>query len=59
LRAEKAPPTDMKCPKCGRFSLQVLGSGVRCKICGYDLTPGQVDKYRLFQMLKSEDKKRH
>lgn len=47
----------MKCPKCGRFSLQATGTSVRCRICGYELTAGQVDKYRLFQILKKEERR--
>lgn len=48
---------EMKCPMCGRFALHTTEKGVGCKICGYDLTPGQVDRYRLFQLLKEEEKR--
>jgi ribosomal protein L37AE/L43A len=44
----------MKCPKCGRFSLAETAAGVRCKFCGHELTPGQVDRYRLFKLLREE-----
>ncbi|HXW36473.1 MAG TPA: hypothetical protein VEJ36_01020 [Nitrososphaerales archaeon] len=47
---------EMKCPKCGRFDLHTTSSGVGCKTCGYELTPGEVDKYRLFKLLKEEGK---
>ncbi|MDA4125517.1 MAG: hypothetical protein OK438_08770 [Thaumarchaeota archaeon] len=54
---EKLPPADqMKCPKCGRMELRVTGEGVQCKICGYTLSPGESDKYRLFQLLREESK---
>ncbi len=46
----------MKCPKCGRFELRESGQGVTCRICGYTLSPGENDKYRLFKLLKEEDK---
>jgi len=48
---------EMKCPKCGRYSLHVTGKGVGCRTCGYELSPGETDKYRLFQVLKEEEKK--
>ena len=48
---------DMKCPKCGRYSLQASGEGVICKVCGYKLSPGQVDKFRLFKMLREEERR--
>ncbi len=55
----KAPASDeMKCPKCGRFELRATGAGVQCKICGYTLTPGESDKYRLFQLLREEGKRK-
>ena len=47
----------MKCPKCGRFALNETESGVTCKICGYVLTPGQADKFRLYKLLREEEKK--
>lgn len=49
---------DMKCPKCGRFGLKEGGEGVVCKVCGYQLSPGQADKFRLFKLLKEEQKKK-
>jgi ribosomal protein L37AE/L43A len=49
--------TEMKCPKCGRFALQSYGEGINCKICGYRLTPGELDKYRLYRMLRDEEKR--
>jgi len=52
----KAQGDDMKCPKCGRFELRESGQGVTCRICGYTLSPGENDKYRLFKLLKEEDK---
>lgn len=53
----KEQGADMKCPKCGRFGLRETGPGVRCRVCGYDLTPGQADKFRLFKLLKEESQK--
>lgn len=55
--AMKAPMDRMKCPKCGRFDLNETGQGVTCKVCGYTLTPGESDKFRLFKLLKEEEKK--
>ena len=48
----------MKCPKCGRLELRETGEGVKCRICGYTLSPGEGDKFRLFQLLKEEAKKK-
>jgi ribosomal protein L37AE/L43A len=48
---------EMKCPKCGRLELRETGEGVKCRICGYTLSPGESDKFRLFQLLKDEAKK--
>lgn len=44
----------MKCPKCGRFDLRETGQGVSCRVCGYTLTPGENDKFRLYKLLKEE-----
>ena len=52
-----ATSEEMKCPKCGRYSLHSVGEGVQCKVCGYMLSPGEVDKYRLFRMLREERKR--
>jgi len=54
MRAER---DEMKCPKCGRFDLRETPEGVTCRVCGYSLSPGENDKYRLFKMLKDEEKK--
>jgi ribosomal protein L37AE/L43A len=48
----------MKCPKCGRLELRVTGEGVKCRVCGYTLTPGESDKFRLFQLLRDEAKRK-
>ncbi len=48
----------MKCPKCGRFELKEEDRGVVCKVCGYQLTPGEGDKFRLFKLLREEAKKK-
>jgi len=47
---------EMKCPKCGWFSLTSSETGVKCRTCGYELSPGEVSKYRLYQMLKQEER---
>ncbi|HYC11714.1 MAG TPA: hypothetical protein VEC02_03530 [Nitrososphaerales archaeon] len=49
---------EMKCPKCGRYDLRENGEGVRCRICGYVLSPGEVDKFRLFRLLKEESRRK-
>jgi ribosomal protein L37AE/L43A len=53
----KSQSDDMKCPKCGRFDLRETPQGVTCRVCGYVLTPGENDKYRLFKMLREDEKK--
>ena len=47
----------MKCPNCGWFGLQQKEEDVQCKTCGYKLTPGQADKFRLFKLLREESRK--
>ena len=55
----KEPVRDeMKCPKCGRLELRESPEGVRCRICGYTLSPGEGDKFRLFKLLKDEEKRK-
>lgn len=49
---------EMKCPKCGRYDLRETEDGVRCRVCGYALSPGEVDKFRLFRLLKEESKRK-
>ena len=52
------PQSDqMKCPKCGRFDLKETGQGISCRVCGYTLSPGESDKFRLFKLLKEEEKR--
>jgi DNA-directed RNA polymerase subunit RPC12/RpoP len=46
---------EMKCPKCGWFSLRGTEE-VRCQTCGYQLSPREATKYRLYQLLKAEGK---
>jgi len=46
----------MKCPKCGRLDLKETGKGVTCRVCGYTLSPGENDRYRLYRLLKEEEK---
>jgi ribosomal protein L37AE/L43A len=55
---KREPPGDeMKCPACGRLELRETPVGVTCRTCGYALTPGEGDKYRLFRLLRDEEKK--
>ena len=49
---------EMKCPKCGRYDLRETGEGVRCRVCGYALSPGETDRFRLFRLLKEESRRR-
>ncbi len=51
----KAQDDQMKCPKCGRFELREAGQGITCRICGYTLSPGESDKFRLYRLLKEEE----
>jgi len=53
----KAERDEMKCPKCGRFDLRETPQGVTCRVCGYSLSPGENDRYRLYKMLKEEEKR--
>lgn len=46
----------MKCPKCGRLGLRETGQGVTCRICGYSLSPGENDKFRLYKLIREEKK---
>jgi ribosomal protein L37E len=48
---------EMKCPKCGWHTLHGSEAGVKCKTCGYELSPGEATKFRLYQMLKTEEKR--
>jgi DNA-directed RNA polymerase subunit RPC12/RpoP len=47
---------DMRCPKCRKYELRESDSGVECRVCGYRLSPGQVDRFRLYRMLREESK---
>ena len=53
----KAQRDEMKCPKCGRFDLKETGQGVSCRVCGYTLSPGENDRFRLYKILKEEEKR--
>ena len=53
-RGMKPQEYEMKCPKCGRIELRETPEGVKCRVCGYILSPGQADKFRLFQLLRDE-----
>ena len=55
-RRMKAQGDEMKCPKCGRLELRETPQGVICRICGYALSPGENDKYRLYRLLKEDQK---
>jgi len=52
----KAQSDEMKCPKCGRLELRETPQGIVCRVCGYSLSPGESDKYRLYKLLKEEEK---
>ena len=56
MKSQKSFGDEMKCPKCGRFELRETGQGITCRICGYTLSPGEADKYRLFRLLKEEER---
>jgi ribosomal protein L37AE/L43A len=53
----KGERDEMKCPKCGRFELRETPQGITCRVCGYTLSPGENDKYRLYRLLKEEENK--
>jgi ribosomal protein L37AE/L43A len=52
----KSQSDEMKCPKCSRLELREAGQGVTCRICGYTLSPGESDRFRLYKLLRDEDK---
>jgi ribosomal protein L37AE/L43A len=52
----KSQNDQMKCPKCGRLELRETPEGILCRICGYKLSPGEADKFRLYKLLKEEEK---
>ena len=52
----KSQTDEMRCPKCGRLDLRETGQGVTCRVCGYALTPGENDKFRLYKLLREEAK---
>ncbi len=52
----KSQADQMKCPKCGRFDLKETGQGISCRVCGYTLSPGEGDRFRLYKLLKEEEK---
>ena len=54
----KGSSDQMKCPRCGRLELREAAEGVRCRVCGYALSPGEADKFRLFRLLRDEAKKK-
>jgi ribosomal protein L37AE/L43A len=56
-RGMKAQNDQMKCPKCGRLDLRETGQGVTCRVCGHTLSPGENDRYRLYKLLREEEKK--
>jgi len=53
----KTQGDEMKCPKCGRLDLRETGQGITCRVCGYSLSPGEGDKFRLYKLLREESKK--
>lgn len=54
----REPPGDeMKCPKCGKLELKEAPDGVKCRICGYALSPGEGDRFRLYRLLREESKR--
>ena len=52
----KSQTDEMKCPNCGRHDLKETGQGVTCRVCGYTLSPGENDRFRLYKLLKEEAK---
>jgi len=52
----KSQSDEMKCPKCGRLELRETPQGVTCRVCGHVLTPGESDRFRLYKLLKEDEK---
>jgi ribosomal protein L37AE/L43A len=49
---------EMKCPSCHRFGLRETSHGADCKVCGYQLSPGEAAKFRLFKLVREEGRKK-
>jgi ribosomal protein L37AE/L43A len=43
---------EMRCPKCGRFSLKRSERGVTCSFCGRELSLGEEARYHLYELLR-------
>jgi ribosomal protein S27AE len=56
--ANEKTDREMKCPKCGLYSLRDFQERIACSSCGYQLSPGEATKFRLFRLLEKEDKKK-
>ncbi len=46
--------SEMKCPKCGKYSLKRTPDKILCRFCGYALSPGEETRYRLYEMLRDQ-----
>ncbi len=44
--------SEMKCPKCGKYTLKRGPEKILCKFCGYALSPGEEARFRLYELLK-------
>jgi ribosomal protein L37AE/L43A len=54
-REEESRSSEMKCPKCGRYSLKRRAEKVLCRFCGHELSVGEEARFRLYELLKDQD----
>jgi hypothetical protein len=52
MSREKEKDKEMRCPQCRRQSLKRKEEGVFCGFCGYQLSPGEEVKFRLYELLR-------
>ncbi len=54
-REDESHHSEMKCPKCGRYSLKRRAEKVLCRFCGHELSVGEEARFRLYELLKDQD----
>ena len=53
-REEESRSSEMKCPRCGRYSLKRRAEKVLCRFCGHELSVGEEARFRLYELLKED-----
>jgi ribosomal protein L37AE/L43A len=46
--------SEMKCPRCGKYTLKRGAEKIGCRFCGYVLSPGEETRFRLYEMLREQ-----